>query len=171
MHQPLRASPLVLQCPLLKCRKELVRSCNKEFLASSCSSLLVKGWWPHHWAVVLHFEASKTILMTATRLRSPGQEPVCSVHPRDSFPSRGYLSTQHLYVTLVMSYERNSGTETFDLPEETYGKRELKPYLQIPTLIILNHSLFFPSNQYSNVTGHDFALSIHLSFTSQPPPW
>lgn len=154
MHRPLRASPLVLQCSLLKCRKELVRSCNKELLASSCSSLLVKGWWPHHRAVVLHFRSNQnnpddSHLPSLPRAGAcgAGRDAVCSVHPRDLFASRGYLPTQHLCETLVMSYERNSGTEKLDLPKETYGKGELKLDLQIPTFIILKHSLFFPSNQ------------------------
>lgn len=131
MHRPLRASPLLLQCPLLKRGKELVGSCNKKLVTSSCSSLLVKGWWPHHQAVVLHFRGKQnnpndSHLPSLPRAGAcgAGRDAVCSVHPRDLLPSRGYLSTQHLYETLVISYERNSGTEELDLPKETYGKRQ-----------------------------------------------
>jgi len=109
----------------------MVGSCNKELITSSRSSLLVKGRWPHRRAAVLHFRGKQNNpddsnlppFPRAAACRA-GRDAVCSVRPRGLLPAREYLSTQHLCVTLVMSHERNSGTEKSDLPKETYGKRE-----------------------------------------------
>lgn len=132
--------------------------------------LLVEGWWS--------FKASKTIPVTDTSCHSPGQGPMglagmlCALCIPETFPFRWYLCPQHLYKTPVMTFERKSGREKSDLPEETYGKRERLEARSPDSHIYHSKSQFILSfSSIKQCNRQNFALPIHFSFRSQPPPW
>lgn len=128
MHRPLSGCPSAA-VPLLEHGTELGGSCNKELLASSCSSLLVKGWWPHHSAAVLHFRGKQnnpddSHLPSLPRERGlRGGQGCCVLSKSDicSLPGGTYsLSTSVTHWSCLL----RGIQEKQNIPKEIYVKRE-----------------------------------------------